>query len=232
MHYDGTKYYESRHYYINEFEKLRFDSFKDLKMKHSKTEETGALKGIPFPAPWLQRFSEIIPLSEVLLLARLNKTCLFHLTMNTVWKKKAKKLVEFQKDLSEYEQNVQIMHEGFWYEWYLERVPRTMPVSMTRRAYDSQSSLNLVGGIGMLFLSPTMILDDNTKLKIVVGPIVKPTAKKPGWFFICNTENDIKSIASTKKVKFKLITKYKVLIRTNGNFSININGFNPTTFGV
>lgn len=169
---------------------------------------------VPFPNLWLKRFAEIIPLSGVILLARTSKSIHTELTRNAIWKTKSMTLPEFD-ELSEYERNVNIWPEGFWFEWYMDRIPRFIPID--------RSSNSIIPKQGRLFTTTTVNFGtDLMKFKVVVGVVIPPKGNKVGHFFIADSLSSISQVITSGKVAFKRHSLYRVIIRTNENFSINL----------
>jgi len=178
----------------------------------------GALEGTPFPPIWLKRFSELVPMSIFNAMSRTCKRIHQHLRLNVVWKEKCRALPEFA-ELSDYEKNVWIASECFWYEWWMDRVMRTMP----RRLPPPAGYIGATG-LGTGTLCKKLQLDEDPKkpVLVIVSDIVMPRGKSPGYYYVATTSNSLAEIRSSGKVKFKLLSQYKVVIRTNGNLSINM----------
>lgn len=188
-------------------------------MKCTTRQDTnGALEGTPFPPMWLLRFSELVPMRSFNLLSRTCKKIHQHLRLNTVWKEECRKLPEFEQ-LSDYEQNTWMAMEGFWYEWWTDRVVRTMPRLMPPPAgYKGADGL----GTGTVCKKQCHGDDPNKTALVIVSDVILPKGKVNGHYYVAITSNTRAEIDSSKVVKFKMVTKYKVVIRTNGNLSIQM----------
>jgi hypothetical protein len=178
----------------------------------------GALEGTPFTPIWLKRFSEIAPISAFNLLSRTCKRIHQHLRLNVVWKDQCRKLPEF-KELSDYERNTWMAMEGFWYEWWQDRVVRTIPRLVPPAVVTGWAQL----GPGTICQK---VFDGQDAMKkpcvVIISNVVSPTAKRNGHFYIANTVNTIGDIIETDVVRFTMLTKFKVSITPSHGTSVNL----------
>lgn len=184
----------------------------------TRQTHTGALEGTPFPPVWLKRFSELVSLDIFNVLSLTCKRIHQHLRLNIVWKERCKELPEYQ-ELSDYEKSTWVGPEGFWYEWWCDRVVRKIPRLKIASQPRNDMSFVVPGIMCVKILSNQ---DTKKPVLVIVSKIVLPNNKTPGHFYVANTINSLDDIETSDIIKFKTVSKYKVAVRPNGNLSINI----------
>lgn len=170
------------------------------------------------PPPWFQRFSKIIPLSLVCKLASTCQEFHFLLTMNAAWKPQCERLEDYSK-LSDYEKNVMIMPEGFWFQWYLDHVPRHIPIFTGQL-----TTINGIGcpKLGQLYMTSYNLSLNSGSYRVVIEPTSLPQGKKTGRIVVSNVEKSYKTKDNKQIAIFKKVNRYIVTIRTNGNLAISM----------
>lgn len=176
-------------------------------------ESNGALEGTPFPPIWLKRFSELVTMDIFSAMSRVCKRIHQHMRLNVVWKKRAKQLPEYA-DLTQEERN-QVRLELFWYEWWCDRVIRVMPVVAPPQDMSFQSA-----GIGNLCTKGNNPDDPNCKILIICTEVKRPFENRKGGFSYVQSLDPLSKIRQTNTVRFKLLSKYNIVIRPNGNTNL------------
>ena len=178
----------------------------------------GALEGTPFPPIWLKRFSELVPISIFSLMSRTCKRIHQHLRLNAVWKERCQALPEWDNELSEWEKTRMVpTEEGFWYEWWCDRVPRRIPL----RVHPGGIAWNTAGP-GTLCSKHDDWNDSKYPILVIISEIFQPREKRNGSFTFATILDPLTVIRQTNTVRFKMNTKYKVAIRPNGNTAVFI----------
>jgi hypothetical protein len=176
----------------------------------------GALAGTPFPPPWLARFSQIIPIQIQNLLSRTCKRIHQHLRLNAAWIERCRALPEWESELSEYERETWVpFEESFWYQWWCDRIPRSIPVTPTQGGLDWENAQP-----GALCSKHGNYEDPKIPILVIISKIRLPTEKRNGGFTYAQSLDPLSEIRRTNVVRFKMLSKYNNVIRPNGDTSI------------
>jgi hypothetical protein len=177
-----------------------------------------------FPQAWLLAFSLIAPPSIV---RKLLSTCRYMrktLTTNTTWLNQSNSVPRFA-EMDDYEKYVMKQPEGFWFQWYLDNVVRKMKIVRPREGpftfVDEDFSYTMqveIAEVGSIFVA------SNGEVLVAVEIELNNkgvNSSCPKRICMCPSADTLESVLKTGYVHLVKAEMYGVVLRSNGNYSID-----------